>query len=136
MTARVSQMARAVVVTRQSNASRDTGIFHPCALDTKACRTCETLPNRAPVGSAGVPCRPKKTPAQPRPPFGGLWDAQPYFALPNPAPLPAKFPIPNPPDELPDFHPQTVLRDWKTGKPYGSPTHRLACASLVQPAVA
>jgi hypothetical protein len=38
-------------------------------------------------------------------------------------PLPAGFPIPNSPDELPDFHPQTVLRDCGNG-----PAFRLADA--------
>jgi hypothetical protein len=38
------------------------------------------------------------------------------FCLAKFDPLPAKFPVPNPPEEWPDFHPQTVLRDWGNGQ--------------------
>src|SRR5580658_7442426 len=39
------------------------------------------------------------------------------FCLAKFGPLQAEFPMPpNPPDDLPDFHPQTVLRDWGNGQ--------------------
>jgi hypothetical protein len=37
-----------------------------------------------------------------------------WFAKFNP--LPAEFPAPNSPDDLPDFHPQTALRNWCNGQ--------------------
>jgi len=38
------------------------------------------------------------------------------FCLAKFGPLPEEFPMPDSPDDLPDFHPQTVLRDWGNGQ--------------------
>ena len=40
------------------------------------------------------------------------------FCLAKCGPLPATFSMPNSPDDLPDFHPQTVLRDWGNGQAF------------------